>query len=83
MRCRRAEASNARSAIVVNATAASNRAIGAAAVEAKPGDDVFIRKFGNAAALAIAPAGVNHCGGRPNNTSDFDTIGHAPALGFG
>ena len=32
--------------------------------------------------FGIALAGVNLCGRRPNNTSHFDTIGHAPALGL-
>jgi hypothetical protein len=37
------------------------------------------KALGVAAELPAARLGVNHCGERPNKTSDFDTIGHAPA----
>jgi hypothetical protein len=45
-------------------------------LSSNPANAAAAHWFGN------AHAGVNLCGRRPNNTSDFDTIGHAPALGF-
>jgi len=74
------------SAIVVNAATAANGKICSAGVEAKRGRrricpyirQTSPRRVGSGA----RPAGVNLCGRRPNNTSDFDTIEHAPALGF-
>ena len=70
-------------AIVVNAAQRQTAKLDRAGIEAKRGRAVFVVKSGKRRPGASGGrAGVNLCGRRPNNTSDFDTIGHAPALGF-
>lgn len=72
-------------AIVVNAAQRQPAKLDRAGIEAKRGRAVFVVNPANGAPahrFGGGRAGVNLCGRRPNNTSDFDTIGHAPALGF-
>jgi hypothetical protein len=87
MRCRRGKGAElAPSTIVVNAAAVANGKIWPRRDRAEMQSRRIYpqsrqtppQRIGS----AIAPVGVNLCGKRPNNTSDFDTIGHAPALAF-